>query len=463
MDLELRGKRVLVVGLGIEGVDLVRYAVAQGAEVTANDAKPRERLSDSIEQLAGLPVRYELGGHDARLAAEHDALLVSQGVPLDLPLIEAARRAGKPIASLTGLFLAGCRGPVAGVTGSSGKTTTTALLGAMFAAAGVRHVVGGNIGVPLLSRLDEIDASTWVVLEVSHTQLELTNRSPHVAAVTNVTPNHLDRYSWDAYVQLKRNLVAYQTRDDVAVLNHDDGVTRSFANDTAAAVRHTTMGAALPGDGACVRESVVTLRRHGASTPVLPVADIPLRGAHNVANVLTAVATADACGIASGPIATAVRRFEGVPHRLEIVANVSGVVWVNDSIATTPERTLAGLRSFAEPVVLLLGGREKQLPLEALAREAAARCRAVVCFGEARDLLAAAMSAAGATTKAVATLGEAVEAAAAAARPGDVVLLSPACTSFDAYDNFERRGEAFRALAHAAVPAETRADGEVRS
>ncbi len=447
MDVELRGKRALVVGLGIEGVDLVRYAVARGAEVIANDAKPRERLTESLAAIGALPVRYELGGHDERLAAGQDAILVSQGVPLGLPLIEAARRAGTPVLSLTGLFLTNCRGPVVGITGSSGKTTTTALLGEMFSRAGVRHIVGGNIGVPLLSRLDEIGPDTWVVLEVSHTQLELTDRSPHVATVTNVTPNHLDRYSWDAYVGLKRNLLAYQTADDIAVLNYDDRVARSFADWAAASVRYATAGGSLRGDGAYLRSGVVTLRRGGVETPVVPSADIQLRGAHNVQNVVCAVATADACGLPPQPAAAAVRAFAGVPHRLEVVGAVGGVTWVNDSIATTPERTLAALRSFDEPIVLLLGGREKKLPLDRLASEAARSCRAVICFGEARESLAAAMSPAGPTV--VERLDQAVEAAAALARPGDVALLSPGCTSFDAYDNFERRGEAFRALVRA--------------
>ncbi len=446
MDIELRGKRVLIIGLGIEGVDMARFAVAEGAVVTVNDAQPLERLRRGVAALEGLPVRYELGGHAPALAATHDAVLVSQGVPLDLPLIDEARRLGRPIGSLTGLFLTRCRGPIAGVTGSSGKTTTTALLGAIFAAAGARHVVGGNIGTPLLSRLAEIDESTWVVLEVSHTQLELVDRSPRVAAVTNVTPNHLDRYSWSDYIGLKRRLVAYQRPGDIAVLNHDNEVARSFAGDTQATVRYTTAKGEPPAGGAWLREGVVTLRRGRDDEAVLPARDIPLRGAHNIENVLTAVATADACGLRAGAMADAVRGFRGVPHRLEAVATVRGVAWVNDSIATTPERTLAGLRSFDEPLVLLLGGREKHLPLTAMANEAATRCRAVICFGEARELLAEALRAAGATPVVAGSLAAAVEAAAGAARPGDAVLLSPACTSFDEYDNFERRGEEFRAL-----------------
>ena len=331
----------------------------------------------------------------------------------------------------------------------------------MFTAAGVPHLTGGNIGVPLLSRLGEIDPQTWTVLEVSHSQLELTDRSPHVAAITNVTPNHLDRYNWEAYVQLKRNLVAFQTGEDIAVLNYDNGVARSFSAATAATVHYTTAASTpAPGDGAYLRSGVVMLRRGGQDGPVLPAADIPLRGSHNVENVLTATATAAACGIGPEAMAAAVRGFAGVPHRIEAVATIDGVTWVNDSIATTPERTLAGMRSFTEPLVLLLGGREKNLPLEELARETAKRCRAIICFGEARYLLAAAVKAAGSAAATAATLANTVALAARRAQSGDVVLLSPACTSFDAYDNFERRGEEFRALVRALRAG---IDGEVRS
>ncbi|HWO93533.1 MAG TPA: UDP-N-acetylmuramoyl-L-alanine--D-glutamate ligase, partial [Dehalococcoidia bacterium] len=446
MDIDLRSQRVLVVGIGIEGVDLVRFAVAEhAARVTANDARGREDLVRRIEDLAGLPVEFALGGHDPALARDHDVVLVSQGVRLDLPLIAEARRQGKPVASLTSIFLSRCRGPVLGVTGSSGKTTTTALLGAMFREAGLPHVVGGNIGVPLLSRLAEIDERTWVVLEVSHTQLELTDRSPHVAAVTNVTPNHLDRYTWDAYVRLKRNFIIYQRPEDFAILNYDDPVTRSFADDTTAKVNFTTMGPTAPGDGAYLPNGVLTIRRGLREVPVLPAADIPLRGTHNVANSLTAIAAADAAGVPVDAMARAIRSFPGVPHRLEPIGTIRGVTWVNDSIATTPERTLAGMRSFTEPLVVLLGGRGKNLPFEELASEAASRCRAVVCFGEEREELAQAMREAGVRTLVVENIDEAVNAAADIAEPGDVVLFSPACTSFDAFDNFEQRGEAFRA------------------
>jgi UDP-N-acetylmuramoylalanine--D-glutamate ligase len=456
---DFRGKRVTVVGLGIEGVDLARYLVGKGALVTVSDSRPKERLATRLRELEGLPVRLSLGKNDPAAVADADHVFVSQGVPLDIPALSPAKERGIPLDSMTRLFFDLCPGPIVGITGSSGKTTTTSLVAAMFDAAGKEHVVGGNIGVGLLSLLDEIGPETWVVLEVSHTQLELTTKSPHVACVLNVTPNHLDRYSWEDYVELKRNILRYQTSDDVAVLGYDNEVSRSLADEARGRVVFFSEDAdptsvCLPGPAALLRDDQVVWRDDGRDKPVVSTAEIPLRGRHNVANVLAATAVASACGIPTDAIASAIRQFKAVEHRLELVGEVNGVAYYNDSIATTPERTLAGVRSFTEPVVLLLGGREKHLPLDAMFRELARRCRALVFFGEAREtLVAAALAASNGVDQErrpkieiVDTLDEAVPAARAAARPGDIVLLSPACTSFDAYDNFEERGEHFRRL-----------------
>jgi UDP-N-acetylmuramoylalanine--D-glutamate ligase len=454
---DFRGKKVTVVGLGIEGLDLVRYLAAQGAEVTASDAKTPDRLGPRLRELDGVPVRLSLGQNAPADTVSADVVFVSQGVPLDIPALRAAREKGVPISSMTGLFLELCPGPVVGITGSSGKTTTTSLLGAMFAATGRPHAMGGNIGVGLLGLLDELTPETWVVAEISHTQLELMDRSPHVACVLNVTPNHLDRYSWPDYVGLKRKILANQGAGDLAVLNYENDVTREMADHAAAEVLFFAMETEPPGDGAFVRDGVVVCRRAGRETPVLTASEVPLRGRHNLANVVAAAAVGSACGLPPSAMASAARDFRPVPHRLELVATVGGVAYYNDSIATTPERTLAGLRSFEEPVVLLLGGREKHLPLEEMASEACRRCRAVVVFGEAAPALEEALQAAAQEIASedrprmlrASTLDEVVEAAAGAARPGDVVLLSPACTSFDAFENFEQRGEEFRRLVRA--------------
>ncbi len=449
----LVGKRVTVLGLGIEGVDVVRYLASHGASVTVSDTKPPEALARRIQELEGLPVTFSLGENRVEEAASADMLFVSQGVPLTLPAVEAARERGVPISSMTRLFLELCPGPVIGITGSSGKTTTTSLVGEMFAAAGRKHVVGGNIGVGLLGLLDEVTAETWVVLELSHTQLELAGRGPHIACVLNVTPNHLDRYTWEEYTALKLRILQGQSKDDVAVLNLDDDVTSSFMTEARGHVIWFSARRPPNGDAAAfVRHGDVLWRQGTVESKLLTLQEVPLRGAHNVSNVLAAVAVACAAGLPVDAVARAVREFKPVAHRLELVAAVAGVSYYNDSIATTPERTVAGLRSFKGPVVLLLGGREKRLPLDELAREALSRCRAVVCFGEAGSMLEealrteAASSANAPALDRAETLADAVAAARKLAKPGDVVLLSPACTSYDAYENFEERGEDFRCL-----------------
>jgi UDP-N-acetylmuramoylalanine--D-glutamate ligase len=347
---------------------------------------------------------------------------------------------------MTSLFLSLYPGPVLGITGSSGKTTTTSLMDAIFTAAGRNHVLGGNIGLGLMSLIDDAMPDTWAVLEVSHTQLVLTQRSPQVAGLLNVTPNHLDQFTWEEYVALKRKIFAYQDEGGAAVFNADDPVSNDLRPDARGRVFLFGVEGDPGADGAFLQDGVIYWRRNGRTEDALTVEDIPLRGFHNVANVTGATALAAACGIGPDAVATAVRSFRAPEHRLEFVARVNGADYYNDSIATAPERTLAALRSFEEPVVLLLGGRDKKLPLEDMLREVGRRCRAVVCFGESGPLFADAAATTGVPVERVDTLTKAVDAAARFARQGDVVLLSPACTSFDAYDNFEQRGIEFRRL-----------------
>ncbi len=452
----LVGKRVIVLGLGIEGVDVARYAAQQGAtSITIHDARPPEALSDRIEQLRGLPIRYELATNPAAIA-ESDIVFVSQSIPLTHPAILEARERGVPLSSMTNAFLEQCPGPTIGITGSSGKTTTTSLVAHILATAGTPYRVGGNIGIGLLGLLDGMDERTWAVMEISHTQLQLTDRSPHIAALLNVTPNHLDYFTWDAYVELKRNLVRFQAADDYVVLNLDDAISAAAASLTPARPVRFSAVSDVPGDGTFLRDGAVFVRRENVEEMVLPVTEIPLRGAHNVTNVLAATAIAATAGVPAEAIAGGVRSFEPVPHRLELVGEVEGVRYVNDSIASTPERTLAGIRSFSEPLVLLLGGKDKDLPKDELAREALHRCVGIIFFGADGPLLEAAIETQAATVAIedrprlvrVRTLAEALSSARAMAVPGDVVLLSPACTSFDAYANFEQRGDEFRLTVH---------------
>jgi UDP-N-acetylmuramoylalanine--D-glutamate ligase len=467
----LVGKRVTVIGLGIEGVDAARYAASHGAQVVALDTKPEAALGPRLEELEGLPITYVLGrAQRIEDIAESDLVFVSQSVPLKLSFLVEAQSRGITLSSMTRYFLEHCPGPTIGITGSSGKTTTTALVTAMLAADGRPYRSGGNIGTGLLGLLDGIDERTWTVLEMSHTQLQLADRSPHIAAILNITPNHLDKFSWDEYVALKQNIVRFQTADDIAVLNFDDPLYARTVEMTPATRWIFTTQSQCPGDGAFLDidddadmaertgrrlPQYIMLRHRQRDVRVVTTDEITLRGRHNVANVLAATAIAAAAGVRAEHIARAIREFRPVPHRLEEVAEIDGVRWVNDSIATTPERALAGIRSFEEPLVLLLGGRDKDLPKDELAQEALRRCVGIVFFGESAALFEAAVQAnAGFAPEPPQmargeTLAEAVGVAREMAGAGDVVLLSPACASFDAYANFEERGEEFRRLVRA--------------
>ena len=466
-EMDFAGKRVTVVGLGIEGVDLARYLSRRGAVVTVSDSKPVEKLAVRVDELGDLGVRLALGSNRPSDIANADAVFISQGVPLDLPGVDRARARGVPVYSMMGLFMELCPGPIAGITGSSGKTTTTALVGEMFAADERPVFVGGNIGVGPLDHLSSVRAYTWAVLEVSHTQLQLVKRSPHVAAILNITPNHLDRFSWDEYRQLKAAIIRFQSASDLAVLGFDDPECRALKPQVKGRLLWFSLGDAAPGDGVFVRDGWAVIRWGKLNERLFRLESLRLRGRHNQANAVAAAAIATACGVSPEAIECAVESFRGVPHRLEHVATVGGVSYYNDSIATTPERALAGIRSFEEPVVLLLGGRDKNLPLEELAAEAMRHCRAVVLFGESAGKIEQALRQAarpgGATVRRVEDLSEAVEVARSLAAAEDVVLLSPACTSYDAYDSFERRGEHFRTLVQEMIkPVLSAAEGEAQ-
>lgn len=465
VELDFANKRVTVVGLGIEGVDLARYLSRRGALVTVSDSKPREKLGERLHEVDSMGLRFALGSNRASDIADAEAVFISQGVPLDLPGVGRARERGVPIYSMMGLFMDLCPGPIVGITGSSGKTTTTALVGEMFEADERPVFVGGNIGVGLLEHLSSVRAYTWAVLEISHTQIQLVNGSPHVAAVLNITPNHLDRFSWDEYRRLKANILAHQNESDFAVLGYDDPECRALGGEVKGSLLWFSLTDAAPGDGVFVRGGWAVIRSGGRSERIFPLDSLRLRGRHNQANAVAAAAIATACGISPEAIACAVETFRGVPHRLELVAEVDGISYYNDSIATTPERSLAGIRSFDQPLVLLLGGRDKKLPLEELAAESMRRCRAVVLFGESAGKIESALreteTSGGATLRRVDGLADAVGAARSLAQPGDVVLLSPACTSYDAYESFERRGEHFRSLVRQ-LAAAVRSEGEAQ-
>lgn len=443
----LHGQRAVVIGLGREGRDLARFLHASGATVTMSDSRPAEALQTEMGGLAELPgLRFSVGGHAESDLDTADVVYSSPGVPPEIPFLRAARQRGIPISSATELFFALSPAPILGITGSSGKSTTTAMTGSVLRADGRDVLVGGNIGVPVLGRLEKITAGSWVVMELSSFQLEFMQRSPAIATVTNITPNHLDRHvTMDAYREAKAQILAHQSADDWAILNRDDDESRKLHPRG----RRLEFSQRRPVHGAFQRGDVLMLDLGNGAIEVCRRESVHLRGEHNIANALAVIATASAAGVGPEAVRAGIEAFRALPHRLEPVGTVHGATYYNDSIATAPERSIAAMHAFAEPIVLLAGGRDKYLPMAAWAELMRARCRHVVMFGEAAPLIEAAARSAGVPAVAltrVTSLDEAVAAAAAVAREGDAVLLSPGCTSYDAFFDFEARGERFREL-----------------
>jgi UDP-N-acetylmuramoylalanine--D-glutamate ligase len=450
------GKRVVVVGLARQGKALARYLSAQGAHVTLTDQKPAADLTSAIDELEGLPLGYVLGGHPPALLEGADLLCLSGGVPADLPLAQQARQRGLAVTNDSQIFVDASPAPTIGITGSAGKTTTTALVGRMAEqhaqVTGVRAWVGGNIGRPMLEDLGLVQPHDFVVMELSSFQLEVMTASPNVAAVLNLTPNHLDRHrTMAAYTEAKARILTAQEPDDAAVLGQDDPCAWSLRDRVRGTLWSFGREKPLAGRGASFGGGLVVLHAAGQPQVVLSTDDVRLRGEHNLQNVAAACAIAAAAGIGIEAMREAIRGFRGVEHRLEWVRRVGGADWYNDSIATAPERALAALRSFDGPIVLLAGGRDKDLPWGAWADLVSRRVDHLILFGEAAPKLAAALAEFSdrdrpLTTDTCPSLSEAVQAAARRAEGGDVVLLSPGGTSFDEFEDFAARGQRFREL-----------------
>lgn len=450
-----QGQRVLILGAARQGLALARYLAQRGAVVTLNDQRPVEHMEAARQSLRDLPnIQWVLGGHPISLLDQTDLVCVSGGVPLTLPIVQEAMRRSIPLSNDSQIFLEEAPCPVIGITGSAGKTTTTTLVGKIAERVmepSHRAWVGGNIGTPLISYLNEMQPHDIAVMELSSFQLELMTRSPHIAAILNITPNHLDRHgTFEAYQAAKAHIIQHQNATDFAILNREDEGAWALRDQVQG--RLITFGFKRPPQGepgTCLEGDRLCWWDGSELQPLLTREDIHLRGDHNIANTLATLAVVMAAGWDTTPAREVIREFTGVPHRLELVRIWRGIAWYNDSIATAPERTAAAIRAFNEPLVLLLGGRDKNLPWEELARLIHQRVDHVIVFGEAAEKILHALGPQQAgqrpyTLDHCTTLEEAVQTAARVAEPGDVVLLSPGCTSFDAFRDFEARGEAFR-------------------
>jgi UDP-N-acetylmuramoylalanine--D-glutamate ligase len=452
--IELRGKRVLVVGLARTGVAAARFCAACGARVTASDARSEAEIGEAAAQLRQVGCALELGGHTTPTFLAQDLIVPSPGVPADLPGLLAARGAGIPIWSEIELASRFLRGKLVAITGSNGKTTTTALVGHILAGAGMRVIVAGNIGMPMISRVDDSDDKTVTVAELSSFQLEwIDSFRPDVVVILNLTPDHLDRHaSFESYCRTKLRIFENQTERDVAVLNADDPVLALQSPQRTRAcwfsrTRSLPAGASLSG-------AQIVFRDERGETVLLRRDDIGLRGEHNVENVLAAASAAWLIGAPAAAIAAGVRSFPGVEHRIEFVAEIGGVQFFNDSKATNVDATLKAVDAFAGGLFVILGGKDKGSSYAPLIEPLRQRARLVLLIGAAAEKIEAQIGGRVATVRA-GTLDRALALAWERARPGDTVLLAPACASFDQFEDYEHRGRVFKQLVHAIEAAHT--------
>lgn len=450
---DFRDRRVTVVGLG-KGratAGIARFLVANGARVTISDPLPREKLGEGIARLGDTPAELVLGpSSDDAALADPDFVFFNQGVRPRSATIQRAVQRGIPVLTEMGLFFRLCPAPIVGVTGTKGKSTTFTLIRQILETGPTRVVAGGNIGTSVIDLLGTIGSDDVVLLELSSFQLATLGRSPHVAVVTNVLEDHLDFHGTrDAYVAAKRNIVAWQGPRDLAVLNLDDPTTVALHTGAASEIRGYSV-ALRPKRGA-YREAdgTLVLVDGAARTPLLHERELRIPGRHNVSNALAAAAAGAIQGIAADAMAGVLREFRGLPHRLETVAELGGVLYVNDSQGTTPYATIPALTAHGRRAVVILGGVSKGADFAELGRAVVRDARGAVLIGQAADEIAAALERAGAARAALpveraATLPDAVRRATSLAQPGDVVLLSPAGQSFDMFSSYEERGEVFR-------------------
>lgn len=447
----LKDKKVTVMGLGGfgGGAAVTRYLVSKGARVTVTDMRDGKELLKSIESLNGLDVRFKLGGHDDEDFTEADIVIVNPAVPPHSKFLDIARKAGVALDTEMNLFFKLCRAPILGVTGSNGKSTTTALAAAMLENSGRAVRLGGNLGRSLLEEAESIAPDECVVLELSSFQLERLawiGRAPDVGVILNLTPNHLDWHgTMKAYANAKKNMLRFQGAGDAIVLNREDPEVSSWEAEARGRV-YGYSEAAFNGNGGWLEDDAIIISTDGRDERI-GLDGFKLPGMHNRLNATAAATGATLMGATPDGIKAALQSFTALPHRLEFVAEVKGVRYYNDSVATTPESTITALRSFNAPKILIAGGYDKKLPFDRMAAEAAS-AKIVILIGASADKIEDALAKISAPVKRIRAgeFEEAVRRAANSAEPGDVVLLSPGCASYDMFRNFEQRGEIFRKL-----------------
>jgi UDP-N-acetylmuramoylalanine--D-glutamate ligase len=442
--LDLQNKRVLVVGLGKSGVASALFLKSRGARVTVSDSKPEAELRNEILLLLDHGITVETGGHGDRTFRGQDLIVVSPGVPFDAPQLAQARAIEEPVIGeleLAAQFLAG---PIVAITGANGKTTTTSLAGEIIAAGKFPTLVGGNIGTPAITFVDQASLQTWIVLEVSSFQLEtIVTFRPRISVILNITPDHLDRHKTFAnYVNAKARIFENQKPDDFTVLNADDATTAGLADRVRAQLFWFSRKKPVE-KGAFVREGHILFRDGQREREIMPLAEIPLKGAHNLENVLAGVSIGALVGCDPAQIREAVRNFKAVEHRLEFVTKIAGVDYYNDSKATNVDATIKALESFPANIHLILGGKDKGSDYTVLNELLRQRVKRVYTIGAAAGKIEAQIQGAVEVDHSE-TLEVAIRRARESAVAGDVVLLAPACASFDQFQSYEHRGRVFK-------------------
>lgn len=441
--MQVAGKNILVVGMARSGVAAAEFLARRGARVTVNDAKPEAELKDA-PALRAMGIEIAGGSHPAALFENADLIVVSPGVPLALDAFARARAAGVPIVGEVELASRFLRGRLVGITGSNGKTTTTTLAGEVLKQAGLPVLVGGNIGMPLISLVEASTDDGFTVIELSSFQLEAVDQLHLFASVIiNITPDHLDRYdSMDDYAAAKANILRNQTVADYAVLNADDERVSKLETMTPARIIGFSRRRELA-EGIFLRGREIVSRWNGAVRTLITRDEIRLRGDHNLENIMSALAVGLACGAAPDSMRRTVAEFKGVEHRLEFVADINGVRFYNDSKATNVDAAIKCIEAFDRGVIVILGGKDKGGDYAPLAPLIRARCEHVILIGAAADKIGAALEGTKPLHRA-ATMPEAVAMGLTLAAPGDTVLLAPAAASFDMFENYEHRGRVFK-------------------
>lgn len=439
-----KNKTVAIFGLGIEGIDLLNYLYNEGAKIKLFDQESNDNILKIIEQFEKNQIEVHFGNIPENSIKEVEYAFVSQGIPLKSPQLVKINKKNIQVESMTSLFFNRCKAPITGITGTSGKTTTTALVQSILEQDNNEYVIGGNIGIGMLGLLSNIKSNTKVVIELSHTQLQLVTSSPNISCLTNITPNHLDQFSWKEYIELKEKITINQSSEEYFVVNYDDPICRQVAKKSKAKLVYFSMNKELE-DGVYLNNDNYLISSIGdEKKQILHKRELNIRGEHNISNALAAIAITRLLGIDPKDCKSGIMNFKGVKHRLESICKINDVEYINDSIATTPDRTMTGLKSIDNSIILLLGGQDKNLNFKKLEQIINQKCRIVIIFGASRKKILKEISNVSAEIIEATNLKDATIQASKKAKQGESVLLSPGCASFDEFKNFSERGEKFQ-------------------